>query len=124
MSSDGIHAFGKLLVESVRDPTVEGCSRYLAADVDHVKARRWKQVLQSGDPSAIAEVLIPDIVDATVANLLFAIDGGLLHLIHKSENLSVDLTKDGGLEGWFMGGGVESWRAKYSKERFFDDAKE
>jgi hypothetical protein len=64
-------------------------------------------------------MLIPDCVDETLLAFLRAIDQGLLPLsFTAASGETVDLAKEGGGE---LAGRYGGWRARYSKERFFDD---
>jgi len=122
MPSREIEEFAKILVKEVRDATIEECDSNFRPDVRDVIAQRWRKALGSGDADRIADVLIPDIVDATISYLLRALDQEMLPLTFKASNgKTVDLPKDGEgeLVGWCFGG--EGWREKYSRQRVFDD---
>ena len=120
MPSPEIEEFAKLLVNHVRDASIQSSDNIL--DATHVIAKRWRSAGRHGDLKSIAKTLIPDIVDNTIFNLLDAIDNGALKISFKASNGKVvNLPEDGlwELAGWYMGS--DSWREKYSKERFTDD---
>jgi len=65
--------------------------------------------------------MIPDCVDETLANLMYAIDSGVLRISFVASNGKVvDLADEGmgELTGW-MGG--DGWTSKYSQQRFIND---
>jgi hypothetical protein len=120
MTTPEIEEFAKVLVEKVRDASIQSNDRRLVAD--HVIAKRWKEAAASSSPELFAKVLIPDIVDDTLFYLLHAIDDGFLKLSFTASNgKTVDLSTEGlsELAGWYIGS--DAWRAKYAKERFVED---
>jgi hypothetical protein len=122
MTNTKIEEFAKILVKQVRDSAIRDCDRKLRQDARGPVAKRWKELAQNGKLEAVADVLIPDIVDDTVFQLLRAIDQGHLKLSFSASNGErVDLTEDGLAElgGWYMG--VPGWHSMYSEERFIDD---
>lgn len=122
MPSPEIEEFARILVQQVRDAAIQNSDRCLRPDVTHVVAQRWRAAAVDGKLENIASVLIPDIVDKTVAQVLRAIDDGLLQVSFTALNgKKVDLPKEGlgELTGWYMGS--DGWRAMYSRERFVDD---
>lgn len=122
MPNSELEEFARILVQQVRDGAVQVADLNLRPDVRHVIAQRWKQAGRGGNLEGIAGVLIPDIVDYTISQLLWAVDQGLLQLSFKAANgKTVDLSKDGlsELVGWYMGSG--GWRSKYAHQRFVDD---
>ena len=117
-----IEEFARILVQKVRDASIQSSDRELQPNARSPVAARWRQASKHTMPDAFAEVLIPDIVDDTVFYMLHAIDQGLLHLkFVSSSGKEVDLAEDGlgELAGWYMGSG--GWRAMHSEERFVDD---
>ena len=117
-----IKEFAKILVQQVRDTSIQSADANSHPEARHVVAKRWKKVLADGKVEPVAKVLIPDIVDDTVCNLLRAIDQGLLQISFTASNGKiVNLPADGlgELTGWYMGS--DGWRATYSHERFIDD---
>ena len=115
-----IEEFARVLIEWVRDGTIRSCDRHLQGDATDPITKRWREAMCSARPEELLKVVIPDIVDATLAYLFGGIDQEVLPLsFTASDNTSVDLSRDGfgELSGWFMG----QWRAQYSKERFVDD---
>ncbi len=112
-----IEEFAKALVEWVRDAAIQSNDRIL--EEKHAIGKRWKEAAASGPPEEFAKVLIPDVVDSTIAHLLGAIDQDVLRLSFTAANgKSVDLTTEtDGLSGLYGG----EWCEKYSKERFIDD---
>lgn len=120
MATPEIEEFAKILIQHIRDAAIRSNDRAVTAD--HVIARRWREAAASGSPESFAKVLIPDVVDDTLFYLLHAIDDGLLKLSFTASNgRTVDLSAEGlsELAGWYMGS--DAWRAKYARERFFDD---
>jgi hypothetical protein len=112
-----IEEFAKILVEWVRDAAIRSNDSVFAGR--HAIAKRWKEAAASSSPEEFAKVLIPDIVDSTIAHLLGAIDQEVLRLSFTAANgKSVDLaTATDGLSGLY---GAE-WCEEYTKERFIDD---
>jgi hypothetical protein len=117
-----IEEFAKLLLREVRDRAIVDCDGQLQAHANSPTAKRWRQNIKDGSSKALARTMIPDCVDDVVFYLLHAIDTGALRLSFTATNGNViDLSREGlgELAGWFMGG--DSWRAKYSEQRFVDD---
>jgi hypothetical protein len=105
----------------VRDAAIRSCDVNLRPDVKNVVSLRWKTA--GPNLEAIGMVLIPDVVDYTIFHLLNAVDDTLLRLsFSNSAGMSVDLTEEGLSEmaGSYMGSG--GWRARYSMQRFAEDA--
>jgi hypothetical protein len=122
MPRSKIEEFGKVLVQIVRDAAIKSSDRRRVAGAKHVIGKRWKEVLEEGDPNKICQVLIPDIVDDTIFHMLRAIDEELLPLSFVDpDGTSVNLPAEGNgeLAGWYMG--REGWRSVYSQERVPDD---
>ena len=117
-----IEEFGKMLVEWVRDASIQSNDMVLRPTVEAPVAKRWRLAARNGTSTTFARVVIPDIVDDTIFYLLRAIDEGLLKMAFTASNGNVvELTTQGHgeLSGWYMGSG--GWRAMYSAERFVDD---
>jgi hypothetical protein len=117
-----IEQFAKMLVEHVRDASIQSNDRALLPTALYPVAKRWVKAASEEAPVDFARVVIPDIVDDTIFYLLQAIDEGLLRLAFTASNGKVvDLTaqRHSELSGWYAGTG--GWRAMYSKERFVDD---
>jgi hypothetical protein len=113
-----IEEFAKLLVEWVRDAAIRSNDSVFGET--HAVAKRWKEAAAtSGSLETFAKIIIPDIVDSTIAHLLGAIDQEVLRLSYISaEGKSVDLaTATDGLSGLY---GSE-WCEKFTKERYIDD---
>ena len=122
MPNPEIEEFARLLIEHVRDQAIQHGDRWLHPENSDPVAIRWKKAAGDADSKSIAAVFIPDIVDSAIAQLLWAIDEGLLKLSFTASNGdSIDLSKEGFGElcGWYMGS--DGWRAMYSKERYVDD---
>jgi hypothetical protein len=112
-----IEAFARRLIEDVRDESIRSCDRTL--DGNHAIAARWKQAA-NGLPEGFLRIVIPDIVDCTLATLLRGIDQELFPLsFTTADGTTVHLSQDGFGElcGWFMG----KWRFQFSRERTVDD---
>jgi hypothetical protein len=85
-------------------------------------AKRWRTAMSDSSSESLARVVIPDVVDETIAQLLLAIDQEVLNLTFKAlSGNTIDLPSDGlgELTGHYMGSG--GWRAAYSKQRVADD---
>jgi|ERR1700722_13165837 len=122
MPNPEIEEFARILVQKVRDTAIQSCDMRLRQTAASATAKRWREAAGSGTPEAFAKMVIPDIVDETLASLLLAIDQQLLRLsFTASTGKSVDLVTEGlgELSGWYKGGG--GWCEKYSNERFVDD---
>jgi hypothetical protein len=117
-----IEEFAKVLVELVRDASIQSNDRALLPTARYALARRWAKAATEETPANFARVVIPDVVDNTVFYLLQAIDQGSLRLKYTASNGTVvDLSAEGlgELSGWFAGS--DGWRELYSNERFVDD---
>lgn len=123
MESREIEEFASILIKEVRDRSIINCDSQLKENSNSPNAKRWRQ-LDVKRNEEIFKAVIADCVDITIANLLTAIDQGILNLkFISSNNNEVELNKSNDeLTGWYMGSG--EWREKYSKERFFDDFKD
>jgi len=122
MPNPEIEEFAKILVQHVRDATIQSGDRSLKANAMHAIAKRWKEAITNKSPEQVVSIVIPDVVDEAVFHLLLAIDQGLLKLSFTASNgQKVELPTDGlgELSGWYAGSG--GWRALYSKERVIDD---
>jgi hypothetical protein len=122
MPSPEIEEFARILVQRVRDTAIQSCDMRFRQSAASAVAKRWRGAAEGSVPEAFAKVLIPDVVDETLASLLLAIDQQLLRLsFTTSTGKSTDLVTDGFGElcGWYKGGG--GWCERYSKERFVDD---
>ena len=111
------------VVRHVRDVAIQSCDMQLLPHSQTPVAKRWRRAAIPFDGKVPPHVLIPDCVDEAIFAFLRAIDQGLLRLSFTTESgETVDLTKDGRgeLAARYMSNG--GWRAKYSKERFFDDS--
>jgi hypothetical protein len=119
MPSPEVEEFAELLVKYVRDLSIQSNDAVLNGN--HILAKRWRNAGYFGSVKSIAKVLIPDIVDDTIFYLLHAIDDGGLQISFKASNGKVvNLTEDGlsELAGWYVGS--DSFRERFSKERFTD----
>jgi hypothetical protein len=109
--------FAQLLVQHVRDRAVRMSDTNLRTGANSAVAKRWRAAGVQRP-----EVVIPDVVDATVFALLSAIDQGMLRLQFVSKDgTKIALTEEGlgELSGYYMSS--DGWRATYSKERLVDD---
>jgi hypothetical protein len=125
MPKPSIQEFAKALIENVRDAAIQNSDMVLRPDVTFSTAKRWREAARNLTAEDFAKVVIPDVVDKTIASLLRAIDEGSLKLhFSTSDGRIVDLEDEGlsELTGWFMGSG--GWREQFSRERFVDDFKD
>jgi hypothetical protein len=122
MPERAVNEFAELLVRHVRDVAIQSCDLQLLPHSETPVAKRWRRAAVPFDGKVPPQVVIPDCVDETIFAFLRAIDQGLLRLSFTAESGEVvDLAKEGRGElaaRYISSGG---WRAKYSKERFFDD---
>src|ERR1051326_2104167 len=119
MPTPVVEEFARILVERVRDASIQNCDTIFHSPGSARIIQRWRAA-RARSAEELANVLIPDIVDETIANLLIAIDQELLRLsFSASDGSSVDLTdvakSSGELSGWY--GGPEGWRTKYTSQR-------
>ena len=122
MPRRAIEELGELLVRHVRDVAIQSCDMQLLPHSETPMAQRWRRIAAGFQGQVPPEVLIPDCVDETIFAFLRAIDQGKLRLSFTADSgETVDLVKEGAgtLAKQYMASG--GWRAKYSKERFFDD---
>ncbi len=113
-----IEEFAKALVASVRDAAIRSCDMTFRSN--GATGKRWKAAAASiSSPESFAKVIIPDIVDSTIAHLLGAIDQEVLRISFIAGNGKslVLAAETDGLSGLYGG----EWCKKYTKERFFDD---
>lgn len=125
MPRRAIEELGELLVRHVRDVAIQSCDMQLLPHSNTPMAKRWRCAAIPFHGKVPPRVLIPDCVDEAIFAFLRAIDQGLLRLSFTAENgETVDLVKEG--RGELATRYIESggWRAKYSKERFFDNNRE
>jgi len=61
-----IEEFARILVEYVRDESIQSSDRLLADEANNVVSKRWKTAVRSGDPHSLLNIVIPDIVDDTI----------------------------------------------------------
>jgi hypothetical protein len=125
MSKEAIEELGERLVRHVRDKAIWGCDAILSPDRQTKDALRWRAAAAAAGGQVPASMVIPEPVDAVVANLLLAVDHSLIHnLIRLSftteHGETVYLPEDGEGEmcGWY--GGAGGWRDWYSNERIVD----
>jgi hypothetical protein len=119
-----IEEFAKLLMQHVRDEAIVSCDMSRNADCNSMDAKRWRNKMELGQTDELLAEVIPDCVDDTLFYLLNAVDQGVLQISSKSKSgKMVDLAEAGQSEmgGWYMMGGTDGWRARFSKERFNDD---
>jgi hypothetical protein len=121
MPSPEIEEFARILVEQVRDASIESCDRRFQANATSPAAKRWKEMACSATPEEFRRVLIADIVDDAISSLLYGVDDGVLKIsFSASSGKVVDLNREGlgELAGWYTGN--DGWRAMYTKERLVD----
>ena len=119
--TEELQEFAKLLID-VRDSSIKDCDKMFTDKSKGPSALRWQDA-KLNDKEKLPEMMIADCVDTALANLLLAIDQGLLNITFKSSSdKEINLTENGELTGWFMGS--DGWRAQYSKERYIDDFKD
>jgi hypothetical protein len=117
-----IEEFAEKLVLSVRDRSIRSCDGNLQPNASSAEALRWKSLLKSDSDLEIVRTIVPDCVDAVLFHLLDAIDNGAIKLNYVSEGGKTSHLQEDGhgeLAGWYAGS--DSWRARFSQERFIDD---
>ena len=122
MVASEIEEFAKLLMVHVRDLAISASDVSLDPKANGPTAKRWREIVKTGQSKGLLREMIPDCVDNTLFYLLNAIDQGLLQISFTgSSGKAVDLTELGGSEmsGRYMA--TEGWRQAYSKQRFSDD---
>lgn len=122
MPNPEIEEFAKTLIQHVRDVAVQNCDKRFRPSGTSVIATRWKEAVLNGNVESIIDMLIPDIVDSTLAQFCRAIDQECLRLSYTaSSGKTTSLPADGlgELAGWYLGS--DGWRSMYSSERFIDD---
>jgi hypothetical protein len=111
--------FAELLIHQVRDQPIRICDLLAAGRMHGPDGERWRSVLAGTDARTAVTELIPDIVDQVLAHLLNALDQGDLPLAWRgADGECVDLYDLGRSEmaGWLFG--EDSWRERFSGERF------
>ena len=99
-----LEELGRVLIEWARDEAIRNCDRHLQGGGTDPVTKRWRTAIATGNPEEALRVAIPDIVDATIANLLRGIDQEALRFAFTASNgATVDLPRDGlgELCGWF-----------------------
>lgn len=116
---DVIRKFAEQLVKLVRDDAIRNADTCLPAESTSVIAQRWRASGYDERHRKMLEVVISDVVDATVHSLLHSVDSGQLHLLYCYNNKVVDLHTDGmgEMAGSYMG---DDWRCAYSNERYYE----
>lgn len=117
-----VEAFGKALVEHVRDEAIRSCDRDLNIGASSPVAVRWQKMIAESDPEKLVRLVISDAIDSALFYLLDAIDNDVIHLSYALPNgVTVDLTTEGlgEMGGWYMASG--GWIARHSDERHIDD---
>lgn len=123
MPRRAIEELGILLVRHVRDVAIRSCDEQLLPQCQTRMAQRWRRAAIPFQGRVPPEVVIPDCVDETIVTFLRAIDQGLLPLSYTAENGDcIDLVKEGRAELAAKYLAPDGWRARFSKERFTDDA--
>jgi hypothetical protein len=117
MAGEIIEAFAKALIEEVRDPAIEECDRNLRDQ--SALGRHWRETAARMTTEEALHELLPDVVDATIEQLLYALDDGRISLYFGDEGAArqelVDLG-NGELLGWYAN--ESEWLTRYSKRRF------
>ncbi len=123
MTKEAIEEFGKRLVQYGRDEGIQGTDLRGSSRCHSMAADRWRAAAAAAGGQVPAEIVIPECVDITIFELIYAMDDAdLLHLSYTMKSgETVDWSVIGGGEpvGWYIGTG--EWRPMYSKERFIDD---
>ena len=122
MPKTSINEFAKLLVREVRDEAIEKCDMSLSPTANYSIAKRWRAQMKELSPEEFARAIIPDCVDAVIAQLLRTIDNETILLSFTThDGVLVDLTKES--EGEMVGDyfGPEGWRYTLSGQRVNDD---
>ncbi len=120
MLSKELEEFGRILVQHVRDAAIQSSDRSLRPGSNDVVAMRWRAAGAQG-AAALAESMIPDVVDETIFYLLNALDQGLMELKFVGPSgQDVALHESGELAGWYSMSD-DGWVARHSQERHVDD---
>ncbi len=91
-----VEEFALALVRNVRDEAVRGSDMNLKAGTPNQIARRWRESMHAGNPEELARMIIPDIVDGTIASFLRCIDQRTLRISYTTSNgEEVDLCTEG-----------------------------
>ena len=123
MSLETIENFGKHLVHHARDSVMWQCWQIPKLDRRGAGMERRRAAAAAAGGQVPVEIIIPECVDTTLCQVLYAMDDpDLLHLLYTTNADEVlDWSVIGGGEpiGWYAG--TDGWRNWYSKERFIDD---
>lgn len=117
-----VDRFAEALMREVRDVAIDAAERRATGQVGGLLSDRWREVLATQNAPMAVRDLIPDIVDGVLFQLLDAVDNGRLALAWEdAHGRCVSLREIGGSEmaGWLMGS-PDSWRQRFSKQRFTD----
>jgi hypothetical protein len=115
-----LHRFAELLMRVVRDQSIRDLDA-LAARWMGPPDKRWRGLLSGQNTRATVQELIPDMVDQVLFRLLHALDHRDLPLGWQREDGSyVNLSDLGKSEmvGWLVTTEPDSWRARYSSQRW------
>jgi len=113
--------FAELLIRLVRDRAIAACDQLADGQTRGPLGDRWRSIVEEPAAREAVKALIPDIVDQTLAELLNALDNGILPLAWRREDNSCIPLEDlgqGEMEGWLMG--RVGWRNSFSQQRFYN----
>lgn len=105
----------------IRDRSISECDRLAAGQIVGPSGQRWRSVLSDRTAGEAVHELIPDIVDHVLYDVLDAIDNDELPLSWRAADGSVEPLSEVGqreMAGWLRG--PDSWRERFSSQRFSD----
>jgi hypothetical protein len=111
--------FAEILIHQVRDQPIRICDHLVAGRIRGPEGERWRSIVTTPEARSAVTELLPDIVYQVLAHLLNALDQGDLPLAWRGEDgTCVDLYDlgRGEMAGWLFG--EDSWRERFSGERF------
>lgn len=110
-------AFGKLLMERVRDKAIEEWNSLIEGRMKGDTAKRIHEDLQafSVEQRKVLQELIPEIVDATLHHLMWTIEQREEVSLRMAGGPELRTVSDG------LAGDLEIWKERYSQQRSYGE---
>ena len=109
------------LIKNVRDNTIKSCDSQLLKESNSPIAKRWRELVNSGNINELQKTLIVNCIDDTLFHLLDAIDKrkiNINYITNKNETINLSEAGLGEMAGSYAS---NNWIEQFSDERFSDD---
>jgi hypothetical protein len=118
-----LRQFAELVMRLVRDRAIVACDSLAAGRVRGARGEYWQALTPDPASRALAEALIPEVVDEVLFQLLDALDNGQLPVAWRSTEdgswIPLEDLGQGEMAGWLtMGQG--GWPDSFSGQRHVD----